>query len=70
MRLKCIGAVVKISNPLNLLWVRKILVPVQLLAAGIWYRSLYLIKFIPTLLHSYKKLAAYRLESFKDGAFL
>ena len=70
MRLKCIGAVVKISNPLNILWVRKILVPVQLLAAGIWYRSLYLIKFIPTLLHSYKKLAAYRLESFKDGAFL
>jgi len=70
MSLKCIGAVVKISNPLNLLWVRKILVPVQLLAAGIWYRSLYLIKFIPTLLHSYKKLSAYRLESFKDGAFL
>lgn len=70
MRLKCIGAVVKISNPLNLLWVRKILVPVQLLAAGIWYRSLCLIKFIPTLLQSYKKLAAYRKESFNDGAFL
>lgn len=70
MKLKCIGAVVKISNPLNVLWMRKILVPLQLFAAGIWYRSLCLMKYILTLLRSYKKLAAYRQESFKDGAFL
>lgn len=70
MRFKCIGAVVKISNPMKRLWVEKILMPLQLFLAGIWYRSSYLMKYIPTLVRSYRKLSAYRQESLSDGAFL
>ena len=70
MKLKCVGAVVKITNPHSHLWLRKIVVPLQLLAAGIFYRSLMLLKYVPTLISSYEKLTAYRKESFNDGAFL
>lgn len=70
MKLKGIASVVKISNPLNCLWLRKIIQPFQLMAAGVWYRSGYLFRFAFSLIGSYPRLTAIRTRSFQDGAFL
>ena len=70
MRLKCVASVVKISNPLNHLWLRLIFQPLELLAISLRYRSWSVFRYMFTLLGSYRRLVRLRRESFVDGAFL
>lgn len=70
MRLKCVASVVKLSNPFNRLWVRKIIQPMELLAISLRYGSGYVFRFIFTFMHSYRQLKEYRKLSLRDRAFL
>lgn len=70
MRLKCVASVVKLSNPLNKLWLRMLFQPIELLAISIRYRSGYVFRNIFTLIRSYRNLKAIRKESLDDMAFL
>jgi GT2 family glycosyltransferase len=70
MRLKCVASVVKLSNPLNKLWLRMLFQPIELLAISIRYRSGYVFMNIFTLIRSYRHLKAIRKESLDDMAFL
>lgn len=70
MRLKCVASVVKLSNPLNKLWLRMLFQPIELLAISIRYRSGYVFRNIFTLIRSYRHLKAIRKESLDDMAFL
>lgn len=70
MRLKCVASVVKLSNPLNKLWLRMLFQPIELLAISIRYRSGYVFRNIFTMIRSYRHLKAIRKESLDDMAFL
>ena len=70
MRLKCVASVVKISNPLNCLWLRLMFQPVELISISLRYRSWTVFRYISTLISSYRMLVRLRRESFADGAFL
>lgn len=70
MKLKCVASVVKVSNPLDSLWLRMIFQPIELLAISIRYRSGYVFRYIFTLVKSYRRLVALRRESEADMAFL
>ena len=70
LRLKCVASVVKLSNPLNKLWLRMLFQPIELLAISIRYRSGYVFRNIFTLIRSYRNLKAIRKESLDDMAFL
>lgn len=70
MRLKCVASVVKVSNPFNRLWVRKIIQPMELLAISLRYGSGYVFRFIFTFIRSYRQLKEYRRQSLQDRAFL
>lgn len=70
MRLKCVASVVKISNPDNNMWFRMFFQPLELLAISLRYCSGYVFRNIFTLIRSYRRLAAWREESLRDGAFL
>ncbi len=70
MRLKCVASVVKLSNPLNRLWVRKMIQPVELFAISLRYRSDSVFRYIFTFIRSYRQLKEYRRLSLQDRAFL
>ena len=70
MRLKCVASVVKLSNPLNKLWLRMLFQPIELLAISIRYRSGYVFRNIFTMIRSYRHLKAIRKQSLDDMAFL
>ena len=70
MRLKCVASVVKVSNPFNRLWIRKIIQPMELLAISLRYGSGYVLRFIFTFIRSYRQLKEYRRQSLQDRAFL
>lgn len=70
MRLKCVASVVKLSNPLNCLFYRKIRQPLELLAISVRYNSGYVFRYIFTFIRSYRNLKSLRLQSLEDGAFL
>ena len=70
MRLKCVASVVKVSNPSNILWLRLILQPLELLAISIRYRSSQVFRFIFSFIGSFRKLIRLRRESMDTGAFL
>lgn len=70
MRLKCVASVVKVLNPLNCLWFRLVLQPVELLLISIRYRSWAVFRYICGFVKSYPSLCRYRSESLETGAFL
>lgn len=70
MRLKCVASVVKVSNPLENMYVRMLFQPMELLAISIRYRSLYVFMNIFSLVGSYGKLKEIRKDSLDDMAFL
>lgn len=70
MKLKCVASVVKLSNPLNRLWIRMILQPIELLAISIRYWSGDVFRYIFTFIGSYRRFASLRKQSLEDRAFL
>lgn len=70
MRLKCVASIVKLSNPQNCLWFRKMLQPLELLAISLRHCSWYVFRNIFSFIRSYPRLTELRLMSLKDGAFL
>lgn len=70
MHLKCIAAVVKVSNPSCKLIGRLLLEPLELLGMGCLHFSTIPWRFIPTLIKRYPELVRLRRESRKAGAFL
>ncbi len=70
MRLKCVGSLVKISDPVRCLPVRFILQPFEMLAISIIYRSAYVMKQIMPMIRRYRELKTCRSQSMKKGAFL
>ena len=70
MRLKCVASVVKISNPLNCLWLRLLFQPIELISISLRYSSWPVFQYVFTLIGSYCRLIRLRRESFEDGAFL
>lgn len=70
MRLKCVASVVKVSNPLNCLWLRLLFQPIELISISLRYSSWSVFQYVFTLIGSYCRLIRLRRESFEDGAFL
>jgi GT2 family glycosyltransferase len=70
MRLKCVASVVKVSNPLNCLWLRLLFQPIELISISLRYSSWPVFQYVFTLIGSYCRLIRLRRESFEDGAFL
>ena len=70
MRLKCVASVVKVSNPLESMWLRMLFQPMELLAISIRYRSMYVFRNIFSLMSSYPRLKTIRQESLDKMAFL
>ena len=70
MRLKCVASVVKVSNPLNCLWLRLLFQPIELISISLRYCSWPVFQYVFTLIGSYCRLIRLRRESFEDGAFL
>lgn len=70
MRLKCVGAVVRMSNPANSYLLSLALRPLELVGMCVRNFSLVPFKFIPELMGRRKELRLYRKESKKKGAFL
>ena len=70
MRLKCVASVVKVSNPLNCLWLRLLFQPIELISISLRYSSWPVCQYVFTLIGSYCRLIRLRRESFEDGAFL
>ena len=70
MRLKCVGAVAKVSNPKNCFLFRCFFEPLRLLTIAIRYNSMTVLKYIPKLIGSYGRLKAIRAQSVLPGAFL
>ena len=70
MRLKCVASVVKVSNPLNCLWLRLLFQAIELISISLRYSSWPVFQYVFTLIGSYCRLIRLRRESFEDGAFL
>ena len=70
MSLKCVASVVKVSNPLNCLWLRLLFQPIELISISLRYCSWSVFQYVFTLIGSYCRLIRLRRESFEDGAFL
>lgn len=70
MKLKCVSTVVKISNPCNCLFLRKIMEPVELVCMAAKNFSTIPLRYIPDLLRRYPELSALRKASKQRGAFL
>ena len=68
MRLKCVASVVKVSNPLNCLWLRLLFQPIELISISLRYSSWPVFQYVFTLIGSYFRLIRLRRESFEDGA--
>ena len=70
MRLKCVGAVVRMSNPANSYLLSLVLRPLELVGMCVKNFSLVPIRVIGDLMGRRKELRLYRKESKKKGAFL
>ena len=70
MRLKCVGSLVKISNPSSCLALRFVLQPLEMLAISIMYRSFHVLKQVVPMIRRYPELKSCRSQSKKKGAFL
>lgn len=70
MKLKCISAVVKLSNPCKPLWWMMIREPLELIGMSVKNLSPAPLKFLPSFLSNYPELIRRRKESFEKGAFL
>lgn len=70
MRLKCVASVVKVSNPLDNMFLRMLFQPLELLAISIRYGSGDVFRYIFTLVRSYGRLKELREKSLQHRAFL
>lgn len=70
MRLKCVGSLVKISNPKSCLPFRLIAQPLELLAIALMYRSAYVLRQIVPMIRRYPEIIGCRRQSMEKSAFL
>lgn len=70
LRIRCVGAVRKISDPNANLFVRKLTQPLWLLYVGIVNLSGEVLRFIPKLIRNYPTLTLLRRQTMSEGAFL
>lgn len=70
MKLKCVGPVVRISDPGRNFWLRCALEPLVMVGMSLKNFSLYPLKQIPVLVRRYPELRRLRLQSEKKKAFL
>lgn len=70
MRLKCVGALVRMCSPARAFLLSLVLAPLELVAMSIKNFSLVPLRYIPELMGRRRELRQYRKESKKKGAFL
>ena len=70
MRLKCVGSLVKISSPLNVLPFRLVFQPLEMLAISAMYLSADVLKEIIPMIRRYPYLVECRRKSMHGAAFL
>lgn len=70
MKLKCVSARVKLSDPSKCFFLQLILQPLHLLAMSLKNFSLYPLKTLPSFIKNCPELYRLRRESFSEGAFL
>lgn len=70
LRMKCVGALVRMCSPSRAFLCSLVLAPLELLAMSIKNLSLVPLKYLPELMGRRRELRLYRKESKKKGAFL
>jgi len=70
MKLKCVAAVVKLSNPSNDYFARHLVEPLELVGMTVKNLSMIPLRYIPEFLGRYGELKKLRAESRQQGAFL